>query len=55
MISNNYLDSPRSVEDALAVTLASWTAGGDAPRFAPRTLRSRHVPDGVECSWVKAC
>jgi D-alanyl-D-alanine carboxypeptidase/D-alanyl-D-alanine-endopeptidase (penicillin-binding protein 4) len=55
MISNNYLDSPRSVEDALAVTLASWTAGGDAPRVAPRTLRSRQVPDGLECSWVKAC
>jgi len=55
MISNNYLSSPRSVEDALAVTLASWTADGSAPRVAPRRLRSATTPDGVECSEVKVC
>jgi D-alanyl-D-alanine carboxypeptidase/D-alanyl-D-alanine-endopeptidase (penicillin-binding protein 4) len=55
MVSNNYLSSPRSVEDALAVTLASWSADGDAAAVAPRTLRTRTTPDGLECSWVKAC
>ena len=40
MVSNNYLSSPRSVEDALGVTLASWSEeSGEAPTVAPRTLR----------------
>lgn len=59
MVSNNYLDSPRSIEDALGVTLASWSEAdqaGTAP-VSPRTLRLRtdYGPEGVECSWVKAC
>lgn len=58
MVSNNYLSSPRSVEDALGVTLASWSEQtGEAPTVEPRTLRrsTDYGPDGVECSWVKAC
>jgi D-alanyl-D-alanine carboxypeptidase/D-alanyl-D-alanine-endopeptidase (penicillin-binding protein 4) len=55
MISNNYLDSPREIEDALAVTLASWTSDGSAAVVAPRSLRSRTSSDGLECSWDKAC
>ncbi len=55
MISNNYLDSPRSIEDALGVTLASWSEDSGAPAVRPRTLRAPSGPAGVECSWVKAC
>jgi serine-type D-Ala-D-Ala carboxypeptidase/endopeptidase (penicillin-binding protein 4) len=61
MVSNNYLTSPRSIEDALGVTLASWSEesdeSGDAATVSPRTLRQRtdYGPAGVECSWVKAC
>lgn len=58
MISNNYLNSPRSIEDALGVTLASWSEKGEtAPRVGVRELQrtTDYGPDGVECSWVKAC
>jgi D-alanyl-D-alanine carboxypeptidase/D-alanyl-D-alanine-endopeptidase (penicillin-binding protein 4) len=62
MISNNYISSPRSIEDALGVTLASWSEGGageeeTVQRFGTRELRPSggYGPDGVECSWVKAC
>ncbi|HSE10251.1 MAG TPA: D-alanyl-D-alanine carboxypeptidase/D-alanyl-D-alanine-endopeptidase [Nocardioidaceae bacterium] len=63
MISNNYINSPRSLEDALGVTLASWSEegggaeGGTVQRFGTRELRPSggYGPDGVECSWVKAC
>lgn len=59
MITNNYLSSPRSQEDALGVTLASWSEaeGADEPGANGRALRRTTVygPEGVECSWVKAC
>jgi D-alanyl-D-alanine carboxypeptidase/D-alanyl-D-alanine-endopeptidase (penicillin-binding protein 4) len=62
MISNNYLTSPRSLEDALGVTLASWSDSdsaddAEAPRVNTRELRQRtdYGPEGLECSWVKAC
>ena len=59
MISNNYLTSPRSLEDALGVTLASWSESGDETARQPgaRELRrsTDYGPEGVECSWVKAC
>ena len=58
MVSNNYLNSPRSIEDALGVTLASWSEESqEAPTVEPRTLRrsTDYGPDSVECSWVKAC
>ena len=70
MISNNYLTSPRSQEDLLGVTLASWSEeqadGGldklDQPERSGR-LDKLDRPKGpatsegreVECSWVKAC
>ncbi len=59
MLSNNYLASPRSAEDALGVTLASWSEaeGADAPTVSSRMLRrtTDYGPADVECSWVKAC
>ncbi len=55
MISNNYLLSPRSIEDALGVTLASWSQESAAPAVSPRTMRAPARSAGVECSWVKAC
>ena len=57
MISNNYLVSPRSIEDALGVTLASWSESDGATSVNPQQLRQRtdYGPEGVECSWVKAC
>jgi D-alanyl-D-alanine carboxypeptidase/D-alanyl-D-alanine-endopeptidase (penicillin-binding protein 4) len=58
MASNNYLASPRSIEDALGVTLASWSEQSEeAPTVQPRTLRrtTDYGPDGIECSWAKAC
>ncbi|WP_109505851.1 D-alanyl-D-alanine carboxypeptidase/D-alanyl-D-alanine-endopeptidase [Nocardioides speluncae] len=56
MISNNYLTTPRPVEDAVAVTLASYTQDGTPEAVTPK--RSRSGDEGgadVECSWVKAC
>ena len=35
MISNNYLTSPRSLEDALGVILASWSESGDETARQP--------------------
>ncbi|RYU09686.1 D-alanyl-D-alanine carboxypeptidase/D-alanyl-D-alanine-endopeptidase [Nocardioides iriomotensis] len=59
MISNNYLASPRSQEDALGVTLAQWSeADGAAPPTADsRSLRrsTDYGPADIECSWAKAC
>ena len=59
MISNNYLLSPRSAEDALGVTLASWSEadGADAPSVTSRSLRrtTDYGPAQIECSWAKAC
>ncbi|WP_238165550.1 D-alanyl-D-alanine carboxypeptidase/D-alanyl-D-alanine endopeptidase [Kribbella caucasensis] len=54
MMSNNYLVSPRSVEDAVGVTLASWTSQAPVAAIAPDTTRSVQVAD--ECGeWDKAC
>jgi serine-type D-Ala-D-Ala carboxypeptidase/endopeptidase (penicillin-binding protein 4) len=58
MVSNNYLQSPRSAEDALGVTLASWSEGdAGAPAVSSRNLRrsTDYGPADLECSWVKAC
>ncbi|MEU4389344.1 D-alanyl-D-alanine carboxypeptidase/D-alanyl-D-alanine-endopeptidase [Kribbella sp. NPDC023855] len=56
MISNNYLTTPRPVEDAVGVTLASW--GEKAPvaavKAAPST--SAQAEDaGCGNDWIKAC
>ena len=66
MISNNYLASPRSQEDKLGVTLASWSES-DSTSLQKLDQRSgldrldhpkgpaRSEGREVECSWVKAC
>jgi D-alanyl-D-alanine carboxypeptidase/D-alanyl-D-alanine-endopeptidase (penicillin-binding protein 4) len=51
MISNNYLVSPRSIEDAVGVTLASWS--DQAPVAAANTLRTTETTCDLE--WDKAC
>jgi D-alanyl-D-alanine carboxypeptidase/D-alanyl-D-alanine-endopeptidase (penicillin-binding protein 4) len=51
MISNNYLVSPRSVEDAVGVTLASWSE--QAPIATVNTLRT--TSESCELEWDKAC
>jgi D-alanyl-D-alanine carboxypeptidase/D-alanyl-D-alanine-endopeptidase (penicillin-binding protein 4) len=51
MISNNYLASPRSIEDAVGVTLASWS--DQAPPAAVSTLRTAQIT--CELEWDKAC
>lgn len=61
MISNNYLSTPRSQEDALGVTLAQWSetrasSGLDElDQPSARTGGPKSGPADVECSWVKAC
>jgi D-alanyl-D-alanine carboxypeptidase/D-alanyl-D-alanine-endopeptidase (penicillin-binding protein 4) len=52
MISNNYLVSPRSIEDAVGVTLASWSDQAP-PAAAVAPLRSAQV--ACELEWDKAC
>jgi D-alanyl-D-alanine carboxypeptidase/D-alanyl-D-alanine-endopeptidase (penicillin-binding protein 4) len=53
MISNNYLVTPRPVEDAVAVTLASWSARTTAKAVKPSTNRVARADDCGD--WVKAC
>jgi D-alanyl-D-alanine carboxypeptidase/D-alanyl-D-alanine-endopeptidase (penicillin-binding protein 4) len=52
MISNNYLVSPRSIEDAVGVTLASWSDRAPAA-LSPSTLRT--TPTTCDLEWDKAC
>ncbi|QNE22272.1 D-alanyl-D-alanine carboxypeptidase/D-alanyl-D-alanine-endopeptidase [Kribbella qitaiheensis] len=52
MLSNNYLTSPRSVEDAVGVLLASWT--DQAPVAAMKPDLARTAADNCG-EWVKAC
>ncbi|MGW7679817.1 D-alanyl-D-alanine carboxypeptidase/D-alanyl-D-alanine endopeptidase [Kribbella sp. NPDC054772] len=51
MISNNYLSSPRSIEDAVGVTLASWS--DQAPPAAASTFKTAQT--ACESEWDKAC
>ncbi|MFG1908195.1 D-alanyl-D-alanine carboxypeptidase/D-alanyl-D-alanine-endopeptidase [Kribbella sp. NPDC048928] len=52
MISNNYLDSPRSIEDAVGVTLASWSDQAPPPAaVAPQKV----AQTTCELEWDKAC
>ncbi|HET6651066.1 MAG TPA: D-alanyl-D-alanine carboxypeptidase/D-alanyl-D-alanine-endopeptidase [Nocardioides sp.] len=58
MVSNNFLQSPRSAEDALGVTLASWSEDdAEAPTVSSRSLgrSTDYGPADLECSWAKAC
>ncbi|TDW76004.1 D-alanyl-D-alanine carboxypeptidase/D-alanyl-D-alanine endopeptidase [Kribbella pratensis] len=52
MISNNYLVSPRSIEDAVGVTLASWSDQGTPPA-AVSNLKTAQTTCDLE--WDKAC
>ncbi|TDU86784.1 D-alanyl-D-alanine carboxypeptidase/D-alanyl-D-alanine-endopeptidase (penicillin-binding protein 4) [Kribbella voronezhensis] len=52
MISNNYLSSPRSVEDAVGVLLASWTDQAAVTAIKPSLSRTAADTCG---EWVKAC
>jgi D-alanyl-D-alanine carboxypeptidase/D-alanyl-D-alanine-endopeptidase (penicillin-binding protein 4) len=52
MLSNNYLTSPRSIEDAVGILLASWT--DQAPVAAIKPDLSRSAADNCG-EWVKAC
>ncbi|MEV8371986.1 D-alanyl-D-alanine carboxypeptidase/D-alanyl-D-alanine-endopeptidase [Kribbella sp. NPDC056861] len=55
MISNNYLTTPRPVEDAVGITLASWT--DQAPVAATKAAVSPQTADD-ECGgndWFKPC
>ncbi|WP_238151230.1 D-alanyl-D-alanine carboxypeptidase/D-alanyl-D-alanine-endopeptidase [Kribbella sindirgiensis] len=51
MISNNYLVSPRSIEDAVGVTLASWS--DTASPAAVSTLKTAQAT--CELEWDKVC
>ncbi|MEC3980571.1 D-alanyl-D-alanine carboxypeptidase/D-alanyl-D-alanine endopeptidase [Amycolatopsis sp. H20-H5] len=61
LLENNYLGgTPKSVEDAVAVRLATYTGAGDKsqPGLSPRTARVAPADtrrDALECSWVHAC
>ncbi|GAA1613223.1 D-alanyl-D-alanine carboxypeptidase/D-alanyl-D-alanine-endopeptidase [Kribbella sancticallisti] len=57
MISNNYLVTPRPVEDAVGVTLASWTDQAPVATIKPDTSRSALAAEDT-CGgneWVKPC
>jgi D-alanyl-D-alanine carboxypeptidase/D-alanyl-D-alanine-endopeptidase (penicillin-binding protein 4) len=53
MVSNNYITSPRSVEDAVAVTLASYSESAAVPAITPVEPRVGVQSDDLECSWLK--
>jgi D-alanyl-D-alanine carboxypeptidase/D-alanyl-D-alanine-endopeptidase (penicillin-binding protein 4) len=53
MISNNYLVSPRSIEDAVGVTLASWSEQAPPAAVAP-SLKTTQATT-CELEWDKAC
>ena len=53
MLSNNYLTSPRSVEDSVGVLLASWTDQAPVAAIQPDLSRSTAADDCGE--WDKAC
>jgi D-alanyl-D-alanine carboxypeptidase/D-alanyl-D-alanine-endopeptidase (penicillin-binding protein 4) len=55
MISNNYLVSPRSVEDAVGVTLASYSESSTIAATRPAPAPASDSRTELECSWVKAC
>lgn len=55
VVFNDYLSGkPSDLEDAIAVRLASEGADS-AARVDPADVPAADLPDGVECSWVKAC
>lgn len=63
LLENNYLGgSPKSLEDAVAVRLATYTGPGDTAkaRLAPQMLQqvpaqATNSRDDLECSWTRTC
>lgn len=57
IIMNNYLSSqPRDLEDRIAIRLAEHTADRAVTAGTLRAPASPvKLPDGLECSWTKAC
>ncbi|NUR72393.1 MAG: D-alanyl-D-alanine carboxypeptidase/D-alanyl-D-alanine-endopeptidase [Hamadaea sp.] len=59
VIENNYLaSSVKSLEDSIAIALASWNSSAPATaRFAPSTVAPSSADDDapadLECSWLK--
>jgi D-alanyl-D-alanine carboxypeptidase/D-alanyl-D-alanine-endopeptidase (penicillin-binding protein 4) len=57
IVLNNYLaSSVKSIEDQIAITLASYTesaAAASAKVVPPVAPQAPPAPDGLECSWVK--
>lgn len=54
MISNNFLTTPRPIEDAVGVTLASWSDAAPAA-VRPELARNAHVDNACDLEWDKAC
>ncbi|MFD0560177.1 D-alanyl-D-alanine carboxypeptidase/D-alanyl-D-alanine-endopeptidase (penicillin-binding protein 4) [Stackebrandtia endophytica] len=53
-ISNDYLvSSVKGIEDAVAITLASYSQDGEASVSSVTTTRADDGPTDRECSWVK--
>jgi D-alanyl-D-alanine carboxypeptidase/D-alanyl-D-alanine-endopeptidase (penicillin-binding protein 4) len=60
MVANNYLVGVTSLVDAVAVTLASFSATTTSPLPAANSISAPPAPtnrdgDELECSWAKAC
>jgi D-alanyl-D-alanine carboxypeptidase/D-alanyl-D-alanine-endopeptidase (penicillin-binding protein 4) len=57
MITDNYLSTTRPVEDAVGVTLASWTDQAPVAAIKPDTSRSAQLTEDA-CGgndWIKGC
>jgi D-alanyl-D-alanine carboxypeptidase/D-alanyl-D-alanine-endopeptidase (penicillin-binding protein 4) len=52
MLSNNYLTTPRPVEDAVGITLASWSDTAPPAAVSPSTNRSA-ATDASDTEWTK--
>ena len=59
VLQNYYLGvNAKQVEDQIAIRLAEFSrtaTAATAKRGIPRVPATDYGPDGVECSWVKAC
>ncbi|MGW6278116.1 D-alanyl-D-alanine carboxypeptidase/D-alanyl-D-alanine endopeptidase [Kribbella sp. NPDC055071] len=52
MLSNNYITSPRSIEDAVGVTLASWSDQAAPAKVSPDSFRTSQ--SACDSEWTKA-
>jgi len=59
MVQNNYLGiNAKQVEDQVAIRLAEFSRTAQPDQGVariPSVPKTTYGPDGVECSWVKAC